>query len=191
MFREDITFKIIRNKSSYDFKLFPEQEDDYINNTKHNCEDSFVLYKDKEEIFRCDTVQTYVNFPNAHKGDTIAPGKIQLMLFLAPGVSFADSKTPGRIKIHGFINGKTLDGNVIGEDAMIYDSVTKKKRGRVLLHTTYFPPKDKETKAYSEACCIFGKVENKPQFYMDAFNAALLENKLKQFDIISGELKEV
>jgi hypothetical protein len=144
MIRKEFFIKIERNKSSYNYKENPEL-DSFNNNIKNNCQDKLILLKDGNEIFSHNQLQSIANYPGNFSNDSIAEGDFQLQCFVWVGSSFADPNNADRIKIHGIINAKTLTGDIIGHDSYIIYKDGSKSAGRVLHHTTYYPPEKKRT----------------------------------------------
>jgi hypothetical protein len=189
--RNDLKIKIERKMISYDFlknnlhrysQAFTHE--DYENNTKNNCLDSLTLQSSGEVIYKYDFMQTVANYPLCHIKDTVKEGKFEIKCLMDPGISFDDKFNPGRIKIHHIINAKDLEDQDINVSAMQNDNGVLK--GRWLIHSTYYPPLNKDTKAYSQGCFIFKTTSD-----LIKFNSILIQNKIRPGDVISGELIEI
>lgn len=186
MLRKDFFIQIERKKSSFDFRVNTGL-DTFENNIQNNCQDKIILFKDGKELFSHEQIQTVANYPNCTVFDSIGEGDFNLVCFVWVGVTFADPNHPSRIKIHGIIDGKTIGGDIIESDSRIRYKDGSRSLGRVLMHTTYYPPKDKEIAyAYSEACLMHKYISQ-----MDTLNQFLIENGVAPNDIIPCNLKEV
>jgi hypothetical protein len=187
----EFILKVERKKASYDFMFNqlhrysePLTHQDFENNTKNNCIDSLTLLKNGEVIYKNDLMQTVANYPLCHVKDTINTGKFQIKCLQEPGPFFEDKYNPGRIKIHHIINAIDNEDQEINPLAMQNDKgITK---GRWLIHSTYYPPLNKDTKAYSQGCFIFKNTDG-----LVKFNSILLANNINPGDIITGELIEI
>lgn len=186
MIRQDLFIQIERQKSSYDYKI-NQDLDTFNNNIKNNCQDKIILLKNNMELYSHNLLQSIANYPGNFINDSLAEGDFTLVCFVTAGESFADPNNPNRIKIHGIINAKTLNGDLIGNDSHILYKDGSRSIGRVLMHSTYYPPENKELLyAYSEACLM-----HKTLSLIDTFNQFLIENGVNSGDFISCNLKEV
>jgi hypothetical protein len=191
MTRIDLIIKIERRKASYDFlvdKLHRYSQsfthEDYTNNTKNNCLDSLTLLNNGVAVYTNNNIQTVANYPLCHVKDTVKAGKFQIKCLQEPGAYFEDKHNPGRIKIHHIINTEDLENQIINGQAMQNDLGNLK--GRWLIHSTYYPPLNKDTKAYSQGCFIFKNTDD-----LVRFNSILIANNINPGDVISGELIDI
>lgn len=134
--------RVIRYKTSYNYK-YDALTDNYDNNTKNNMLDSFIVIDNDKEIFKVNC-QTISNHPEMKHSDTIAQGKFKLKLF----VDQRTFNTP----IHGIIGAKDLAGQSINEHSMQLDN--GQWIGRWLVHSCYYTPLGRDTRAYSGGCII-------------------------------------
>jgi hypothetical protein len=179
-----LSLKLMRNKSSYDFRANPKAPDSFDNNWKNNSKDWLTLLAEGKEIgaFRCQSVANYCFGDMARKdgrpeGATIAPGKFQVKCFAPPRLFHGE--------IHAIINTTDLDGLRIDHNAM---QTTKGgfQNGRWLIHDRYSKNTGKDTNsAWSAGCFILSSGD------LAAFNKMLHAYKVQPGDIISGEIMEV
>lgn len=178
-----LSIVVERKKKSYDFKLNPNQADSFSNNIKNNMIDTFRLFDGKAELFSCP-VQSVANYcwgENAKSmektaGDTIAEGYFKIKCFVEPRGYDGE--------IHGIIETKDLDGQIIDTESM-QDYGSSEKAGRWLIHSTYNKAKQREAKyAYSAGCLMLSRSN------LQAFNSILHAYNVKPGDIISGEIVE-
>lgn len=170
--------KVVRYKTSLEYRRDPKKPFAWNNNDWNNCEDDFFLYWGEQEVFRAK-VQTVSNMEGLDASskftDTVAPGKFQLQ-------AFVDQRTfHGRI--HGLCDCYTLAGDYIG-----LDSTTKKNKLRWLAHDNQKHKPEPEGSltrvCWSSAC-----------FVMHMEDLAELGNVLDQYGVlpkqyIPGELTE-
>ncbi len=170
---ENLYIIVKRKKESYDYK-FDKNKNDYQNNIKNNMLDSLQLIHNGEIIFECNKVQTISNHPDYDHFDTVAPGEFQIKCFIKP-ITFHG-------EIHGIINTKDIEGQVINEDAkQLEDNHLK---GRWLIHDTWYNGK-RLNHAWSGACFMMYPED------LEAFNNKLKEKNVNDETIINGRLKEV
>lgn len=172
-----------RSLKSYQFKVNPNLASSFSNNYKNNSLDKIIIYDDNAEIaaFRCQTVANYCwgdyksNGPTEW-GDTVSEGYFKIKCFVEP------RKFHG--EIHGIIETKDLDGQVINHDSMQIENGYQ--TGRWLIHDRYSSKTGKDTNyAWSAGCFILSSDDLK------AFNDILHAYQVQAGDIISGELIEV
>ncbi len=174
-----LNIKVIRYKSSLDYKRNPNKAPAWDNNDWNNCEDDFFLYWGETEIFRAkvQTVSNMEGLDTTYKFlDTIAPGKFQLQAFVEQRNFYG--------RIHGLCDCKTLAGDYIN-----LSSVTTTNPARWLVHDDQkrkpnFPGLLTRVK-WSSGCFVLGKEDlNKLGDLFDQYGV-----KPKQY--IPGELTEV
>lgn len=178
-----LSIVVERKKKSYDFKLRPNEADSFSNNIKNNMEDTFRLFDGKCELFSCP-VQSVANFcwgeqsksMQKKAGDTIAEGYFKVKCFVEPRNYDGE--------IHGIIETKDLDGQVIDTESMqVYGN--GEKAGRWLIHSTYNKEKQREASyAYSAGCLVMTRSN------LEAFNKILHAYEISPGFIISGEVIE-
>lgn len=173
MERTDLQIKIIRKKQSHDYK-FDKALNNYQNNSKNNLLDSLILLKDGKEIFQSN-VQTVANHPLYDYKDTILNGSFQMKAFVV--------KQSYQEEIHGIINARDLDNQLINGYSMQNDNGTNK--GRWLFHSTLWKGSDLKN-AYSAGCFIFPTSNT-----LKEFNIVLRQNRVVENDVINGYLTEV
>lgn len=162
-----------RDPVSHDFILEEDTGNIYKNRTKNNMIDHMFLYKNDVIIWSTHHLQTVSNHPLMKYSDTIQKGNFKLKLF----VEQRKFNTP----VHGIIDAFDLNGDYIDEFSMQKDQ--GEYIGRFLMHSSYYAPLKRDTKGYSGACFIVSTAE------MLAFNKVLLENGLKEGDILKGVLR--
>lgn len=148
-----LRFEVKRKRSSYDFRNDPKRPDGFDNNWKNNSRDTITLYYNDVPILecRCQTVANYcfgdmATADTVEHGDTIAPGKFTVELFVEP------RNFHGRI--HAITRTTDLDGQWIDHKAM---QTTKDgyQNGRWLIHDRYsFRQKCDTNYAWSAGCFI-------------------------------------
>ncbi len=179
-----LNFLIERKLKSYDFKLDPKAPDSFKNNWKNNSLDWIILRNDKAEIerFKCQTVANYCfgdQLPGDSLpwGDTLLPGTFGIRLFVEPRNFHGE--------IHGIINAKDLDGQIIDANSMQYTS-NGFQTGRWLIHDRYsFKFNDDTNYAWSAGCIILSSHD------LSSLNFMLRAFEAKPGDVISAELIEV
>jgi hypothetical protein len=180
----NLLLKIIRYKSSYDFRVDQNKPDGFENNYKHNSADWLILFDESAELFRarCQTVANYCFGDNAtadtvKHGDTVAPGNFQIRCFADPRAFHGE--------IHEIINATDLDGQRINHNAM-QTTAGGFQNGRWLIHDRYSFKLGVDTNyAWSAGCFILSSTD------LVRFNKALKSCGIKSGDIIPGELTEV
>lgn len=172
MHRSDVSFLVVRNKKSYDYKV-NKKLNSFANNWKNNSLDIFRLIYDRREVFAC-RAQTVANHPdNKGENDTIRPGKFQVECFVEPRLF--------RPRIHGIINTIDMDGQKIGHDSMQYEGGYQ--NGRWLIHSRWSQKVNADTNfAWSLGCIILSTPD------LDRLNSILDKIGVKGGDIIDGEL---
>lgn len=175
MIRDDLFIRVIRKKASFDFK-YNKDKDDFINNTKNNAIDTFILFHNNLLLFKYNRVQTVSNYPGAKLLDTVAPCSFQIKCFV--------EKRLYKEEIHGIINAVDMEGQPINEFSMQKDGGLYK--GRWLIHGTRNPVTGKDySYAYSMGCIVFRETKA-----LDDFNELLKSLNIKSGDIINAELVE-
>lgn len=179
MLREDLFYKIVRYKKSYDFIYSDEtikkyKFSEYRARTKNNMIDVLQLvqinaYGKEKVIFRCN-LQTIANHPKFYFRDTIKEGGFQLKMFV--------DRRKYKTDIHGIINAYDLDNQLINNKSTQWDKDHWK--GRFLRHA-----KGKYKFAYSGACFVSSDEDMKEE------NKVLRNVNVKRHDIINGILIEI
>ena len=174
-------FRVIRKKSSYDYKVKPTVDGDWDNQKQNNSQDRLQLLEDTGElVFDCPS-QTVANLETLDDGvhflDTIAPGPFSIKLFVDPRDFWCQP--------HGIIRAKTLGGDEIGDD-----STTATNQARWLAHDwekhKSAAARGSDTSvAWSAGCFV------EPDANLTKLNFLLLSRGYKMGDIIDGELIEV
>lgn len=179
-----LSIVVERRKTSYSFRLDPKSPDSFSNNIKHNMEDSFCLFDDRAEIFRCpcQSVANYC-FGEMRKsmekdaGDTIAEGQFKVKCFVEPRSYHGE--------IHGIIETRDIDGQWIDRESM-QEYGDGEKAGRWLIHSTWSDRlKHDNPIAYSAGCIMLSSAN------LESFNRLLKAYEVKPGDIIPGEIVEV
>lgn len=178
-----LEFIVERNKSSYDFKINPNQPSSFQNNYKNNSKDWLCIYDDKTELarFRCQSVANYCfgdyksNGPTEH-GDTIREGYFKVKCFVEPRNFHGE--------IHGIIETKDIDGQWINHDSMQIENGFQ--TGRWLIHDRFSKKiNDDTTYAWSAGCIILSSQD------LESLNSILHYYKVQAGTIIEGEIVEV
>lgn len=173
----NLLLRITRKSESWDYIYDNPNFNDYKNRTKNNMLDLLQLINtDTNDIlFECQNVQTVSNHPLMKKSDTIRSGKFQVKCFVDQGGYHTE--------IHGIVNAYDISGQQINEYSMQYDN--GQYIGRWLIHSSYYAPLKRDTKAYSGGCFIM-TTEN-----ILKFNKILKDNGIEKGNIINGELFEI
>lgn len=175
--------KVLRRKSSYDFRVNPNK-DGFDNNWKNNSQDTLVLMDDGAELYRCEC-QSVANYcfgdmataDTVAHGDTIAPGEFQVRCFVDPRSFHGE--------VHAIIRTRDIDGQWIDHNAM-QTTDGGFQNGRWLIHTRYSKKYGEDTvHAWSAGCIIISS------FDMEGLNTILRACGVKDGDIIFGEILEV
>lgn len=179
-----IKIKIIRKKSSYDFRACPAVPDSFENNWKNNSEDWLLVMDGKAELarFKCQSVANYcfgdmATADTVAHGDTIAPGSFKARLFAEPRNFHGE--------IHEIIEATDIDGQRINTRAM---QTTEEgfQNGRWLIHDKFSKKYGTDTNyAWSAGCIILSSGD------LQALNLIFHACKLSPGAIISGEIVEV
>ena len=174
-------FRVIRKKSSYDYKNVSTLNGDWDNQKKNNSLDRLQLLEDTGEVIFESISQTIANLETLDAGihfiDSIAPGSFSIRLFVEQRDVWCEP--------HGIIRAKTLAGDTIGDD-----STTATNKSRWLVHDwekhRSTAPKGADTSvAWSAGCFV------EPDAKLAELNTLLRARGYKPGDIIDGELVEV
>lgn len=178
-----LSIVVERKKKSWNFKVNPKEPDSFSNNINNNMIDTLRIFDDKAELFSCP-VQSVANYcwgemKNSMvkpSGDTIKEGYFKVKCFVEPRNFDGE--------IHGIIETKDVDGQVIDTESM-QDYGGPNRAGRWLIHNTYNKEKQKDSKyAFSAGCLIMSRAN------LEAFNIILHAYNVQPGDIITGELIE-
>jgi hypothetical protein len=174
-------FRVIRKKSSYDYKFTPSQPGSWDNQKRNNSQDRLQLLDDDGTLVFESISQTVANLetldPGIHFLDTIAPGPFAVKLFVEQRDFWCDP--------HGIIRAKTLAGDAIDDN-----SVTATNPSRWLVHD-WQKHRSSATEgmdtsvAWSAGCFV------EPDSQLAAMNQLLRDRGYGPGDIIDGELIEV
>lgn len=179
-----LNFLVERNLKSYNYKRNPDEPDSFENNWKNNSIDWIILKQDKSEIarFRCQTVANYcfgnqIPGDSLPHGDSLLPGSFGVKCFVEPRNFHGE--------IHGIVNAKDLDGQIINTESMQY---TKNgfQTGRWLIHNRYSSKLKTDThSAWSAGCIILSSPD------LESLNILLRAFEIRPGTILPGELIEV
>lgn len=178
-----LTIKIIRFKTSYDFKLDASMPSSYENNVAHNSEDVLELIDDDTMLFccKCQTVQNldwgdYKSNSQLSYGDTIAPGNFNIRLFCQPR-NFHNT-------VHEIFYANTISGKQIDKNAMQFSN--GKWSGRWLMHDRWNEKTNKDTvNAWSAGCIILKTAD------FERLNALLKSKNCRSGYTLKACIKEV
>jgi hypothetical protein len=170
---------IVRNKKSYNYKYSTSeinefQLNNYQSNTKNNMLDTLRLSHSGIVLFESENVQTISNHPLMKHSDTVKEGNFQVKCFV--------DKKGFNTEIHGIINAFDIADQPIDVYSKQYDN--GQYIGRWLIHSSYYAPSGKDTKAYSGGCFIMSTND------MLKLNRALIKAGVKKGNIIDGYLEE-
>lgn len=174
-------FRVIRKKSSYDYKYQLSLNGDWDNQKKNNSQDRLQLLEDDGTLVFDSPSQTIANLETLDAGihftDSIAPGTFAIKLFVEQRDFWCQP--------HGIIRAKTLAGDTIDNN-----SVTPTNKSRWLVHDwqkhrSAAPQGTDTSVAWSAGCFV------EPDAQLSALNQLLLGRGYKEGDIIDGELVEV
>jgi hypothetical protein len=171
---------IVRQRISYDYKysaieIEERQMNNYQANTRNNMLDSLRLVNNGIILFESHNVQTVSNHPMMKYRDTIKAGEFQIKCFVENAIF--------NTQIHGIINAYDISGQPIDEYSKQYDN--GQYIGRWLIHSSYYKPLGKDTKAYSGGCIVMSTND------LLALNRALIKEGIKSNDIINAFLEEI
>ena len=173
--------RIIRKKSSYDYKVNSTVNGDWDNQKQNNSADRLQLLEDDGTVVFESPSQTIANLETLDAGvhfiDSIAPGPFAVKLFVDPRDFWCQP--------HGIIRARTLGGDMIDDD-----SITPNNPSRWLIHDwekhkSAAPQGSDTTVAWSAGCFV------EPDAELMKLNYFLLTRGYKVGDIIDGELIEV
>lgn len=175
---------VLRNKKSYDFKVYPNRPSSFQNNYKNNSIDWFCIYDDDAEIarYRCQSVANYcfgayATADTVEHGDTIKEGYFKISAFVLPRNFHGE--------IHGIIETKDIDGQWIGRDSM-QTTDGGFQNGRFLIHDKFSSKYGEDTNsAWSAGCIILSSGD------LESFNEILHSYNITRGDVINGEIIEV
>lgn len=178
-----LNIKIIRSKSSFDFRADPSKPDSFENNWKNNSLDSLVLLRGDTELFRCrcQSVANYCFGKNATAstmphGDTIAPGYFVMRAFVEPRNFHGE--------IHAITQTKDYDGEWIDRNAM-QNAKGGFQNGRWLIHDRFSKRHGRDTHyAWSAGCIILSSAD------LEKFNTMLYAYGVSAGTEIIGEIIE-
>lgn len=179
-----LSIVVERKKTSYSFRLDLKSPDSFANNIKHNMEDSFCLFDDRAEIFRCPC-QSVANYcfgemkksMEKDAGDTIAEGQFKMKCFVEPRSYHGE--------IHGIIETRDIDGQWIDRESM-QEYGNGERAGRWLIHSTWSDRLRRDNSvAYSAGCIMLSSAN------LESFNRLLKAYEVKPGNIIPGEIVEV
>jgi len=170
-----LEYRVVRKKSSYDFK-FDKAKNDFTNNIKNNMQDILELFdiNTGNILFSCNNVQTVANHPNMKLSDTVQEGSFEISHFV--------DKRKYKNDIHGIINAIDNNNQKIDKYSMQHDNGSY--IGRWLIHSTYDPVLQRETQAYSGACFIMR------EYKLKQLNNILITAGIKKGDVLKGTLIE-
>jgi hypothetical protein len=176
MIRDDLHFKVTRQKASFDFKVHPGLND-FSNNWKNNSLDTLALMHGNDQVFSCKA-QTVANHPgNGGQHDTVSDGTFTIRCFVDHRLF--------RPRIHAIIDTTDMDGEKIDHEALQYHT-NGFQNGRWLIHSRFSPKVGKDTNYAWSLGCFIGSTAD-----LDALNDMLDRFGVKPDDLISGEIHTV
>lgn len=174
-------FRVIRKKSSYDYKFTPSQPGDWDNQKRNNSQDRLQLLEDTGELVFDSPSQTVANLETLDAGvhflDSVAPGPFSIRLWVEQRDFWCWP--------HGIIRAKTMGSDQIDENSVTPTNISRWLVHDWQKHRSAAPQGTDTSVAWSAGCFV------EPDAKLKELGQILTGRGYKSGDIIDGELIEV